>query len=152
MQEFHPLTVTGIDHDTRDAVVVSLAPAQGDCEKFRFRAGQYLTFRREFEGEELRRSYSICAAPEEGLRVGIKKVEGGAFSSFAKHGLKVGDTLDALPPQGRFAAPEDAGERHYLGFAAGSGITPVLSIAKSILAGSDRARFTLSMATGSCHR
>ena len=143
MQEFFPLTVTGIDHDTRDAVVVSLAPAKGDCDKFRFRPGQYLTFRRKFEGEDLRRSYSICATPEEGLRVGIKKVDGGAFSSFAKHDLKVGDTLEALPPQGRFHAPEEAGEKHYLGFAAGSGITPVLSIAKSILSGSHAARFTL---------
>ena len=64
MQEFYPLTVTGIDHDTRDAVVVSLAPAKGDGEAFRFRPGQYLTFRRDFDGEELRRSYSICATPE----------------------------------------------------------------------------------------
>ncbi len=143
MQEFYPLTVTAIDHDTRDAVVLTLAPAPENAESFRFRPGQYLTFRRDFDGEELRRSYSICATPEEGLRVGIKRVEGGAFSNFAKTALAVGDRIDAMPPQGRFAAPAEAGEKHYLGFAAGSGITPVLSIAKSILQGNDAARFTL---------
>ncbi|MGB8621402.1 MAG: ferredoxin--NADP reductase [Paracoccaceae bacterium] len=143
MSQFYPLTVTDIDHNTRDAVVLTLAPRAEDAPRFRFTPGQYLTFRRDFDGEELRRSYSICATPEEGLRVGIKRVEGGAFSTFAKTELSVGDTVEAMPPQGRFAAPEDAAGKHYIGFAAGSGITPILSIVKSILSGDPQARFTL---------
>ncbi|SFP66877.1 2Fe-2S iron-sulfur cluster-binding protein [Tranquillimonas alkanivorans] len=143
MQDFFPLTVTDINHDTRDAVVVTLAPRAEDADRFRFRPGQYLTFRRDFDGEELRRSYSICATPEEGLRVGIKRVEGGAFSTFAKGDLNIGDTLEAMPPQGRFGTEEETGGKHYLGFAAGSGITPILSLIKSILSGNDQAKFTL---------
>lgn len=141
MDQFYPLTVTDIRHDTRDAVVVSLAPRPEDAAHFAYKPGQYLTFRRDFDGEELRRSYSICATPAEGLRVGIKRVAGGAFSSFAKEDLHIGDVVDVMPPQGRFTAPE-APTGHYLLIAGGSGITPVLSIAKTLLEGSD-ARVTL---------
>lgn len=141
MDQFFPLTVTGIHHDTRDAVVVSLAPRPEDAERFAYKPGQYLTFRRDFDGEELRRSYSICATPAEGLRVGIKRVAGGAFSSFAKEELNIGDVVDVMPPQGRFTAPE-APAGHYLLIAGGSGITPVLSIVKTLLEGSD-AKVTL---------
>jgi ring-1,2-phenylacetyl-CoA epoxidase subunit PaaE len=141
MDQFYPLTVTDIRHDTRDAVVVSLAPRPEDADRFAYRPGQYLTFRRNFDGAELRRSYSICATPSEGLRVGIKRVAGGAFSSFAKEELRVGDTVEVMPPQGRFTAP-DAPTGHYLLIAGGSGITPVLSIAKTLLETSD-ARVTL---------
>ncbi|MCB8836383.1 ferredoxin--NADP reductase [Aurantimonas sp. VKM B-3413] len=144
MADFYPLTVTDIAHDTRDAVVLTLAPRPEDVGRFRFTPGQYLTFRRRFDGEELRRSYSICAAPGEGvLKVGIKRVEGGAFSSYAKSGLAVGETLEAMPPEGRFGAPEETAGRHFLGFAAGSGITPILAIVKSVLSGDPDARFTL---------
>lgn len=144
MSDFYPLTVTDIAHDTRDAVVLTLAPRPQDAERFHFTPGQYLTFRRDFDGEELRRSYSICAAPAEGvLKVGIKRVGGGAFSSFAKSELAVGDTLEAMLPQGRFAAPQETQGRHYLGFAAGSGITPILAIVKAVLANDAKARFTL---------
>ena len=141
MDQFFPLTVTDIRHDTRDAVVVSLSPRPEDAARFAYRPGQYLTFRRTFGEEELRRSYSICATPAEGLRVGIKRVAGGAFSSFAKEELHVGDTLEVMPPQGRFTAPETP-SGHYLLIAGGSGITPVLAIAKTLLETSD-ARVTL---------
>ena len=141
MDQFFPLTVTDIQHDTRDAVVVSLAPRPEDVDKFAYKPGQYLTFRRDFDGEELRRSYSICATPTEGLRIGIKRVAGGAFSSFAKENLHVGDVVDVMPPQGRFTAP-DTPAGHYLLIAGGSGITPVLSIVKTLLETSD-ARVTL---------
>ncbi|WP_375172721.1 2Fe-2S iron-sulfur cluster-binding protein [Pseudooceanicola sp.] len=141
MDQFFPLTVTDIHHDTRDAVVVSLKPRPEDADRFAYRPGQYLTFRRDFGGEELRRSYSICATPAEGLRVGIKRVAGGAFSSFAKEELNIGDVVDVMPPQGRFTAPE-APAGHYLLVAGGSGITPVLSIAKTLLQSSD-AKVTL---------
>lgn len=143
MSRFHPLTVTDIRRDTRDAVVVTLQPA-ADAD-FTFTQGQYLTFRRDFDGEELRRSYSICAGLDDGaLRVGIKRVDGGAFSTWANEDLKVGDTVEAMPPMGRFfTALDPASARHYLGFAGGSGITPVLSIIKTVLAREPQSRFTL---------
>lgn len=143
MSRFHPLTVTDIRRDTRDAVVVTLQPA-ADTD-FAFTQGQYLTFRRDFDGEELRRSYSICAGLDDGaLRVGIKRVDGGAFSTWANEGLQVGDTVEAMPPMGRFFTTLDpASARHYLGFAGGSGITPVLSIIKTVLAREPKSRFTL---------
>jgi ring-1,2-phenylacetyl-CoA epoxidase subunit PaaE len=145
MPRFLPLNVTDVRKDTRDAVVVTLAPRPEDAERFRFTQGQYLTFRRDFDGEELRRSYSICAGLDEGLlRVGIKRVEGGAFSTWANEDLAPGAVLDAMPPMGNFHAPLNPGEgRHYLGFAGGSGITPVLSILKTVLAREPRSRFTL---------
>lgn len=145
MSRFLPLTVAEVRKDTRDAVVVTLVPRPQDAERFRFTQGQYLTFRRSFEGEELRRSYSICAGLDEGaLRVGIKRVEGGAFSTWANRELAPGAVLEAMPPMGNFSAPLDgAARRHYLGFAGGSGITPVLSILKTVLAREPLARFTL---------
>ena len=124
---FVPLTVTDVARTTRDAVVVTLdAP-------FDFAPGQYLTFRKELGGEELRRSYSICSAPGEPVRVGIKRVEDGAFSTWANTKLTPGDVLEAMPPMGRFHAAQPEGA-HLLFFAAGSGITPVLSILRHELA------------------
>ena len=143
MARFHELTVTDVHKTIRDAVVVTLKPE--DPAAFDFIQGQYLTFRRDFDGEELRRSYSICAGRQEGiLQVGIKRVDGGAFSTWANEELKVGDTLLAMPPMGGFHTALDASQaRHYLGFAGGSGITPVLSIIKTALAEEPRSSFTL---------
>lgn len=145
MPRFHPLTVTDVRRETRDAVVVTLAPHERDRSLFDFTQGQYLTLRKQFDGEELRRSYSICAGTDEGvLRVGIKRVNGGAFSTWANEQLVPGDQIDAMPPMGRFFTPIETGaEKHYLGFAAGSGITPLLSIIKTVLAREPRSRFTL---------
>lgn len=143
MARFHPLTVTDVHKTIRDAVVVSLAVPEGA--DFDFVQGQYLTFRREFDGEELRRSYSICAGLDDGiLQVGIKRVEGGAFSTWANDNIKVGNTLDAMPPMGKFHTPLDANaHNHYLGFAGGSGVTPVLSILRTVLTREPNSRFTL---------
>src|SRR5690554_2727235 len=103
MARFHPLEVIDVRRETRDAVVVTLKPRAEDAAAFDFTQGQYLTFRRDFDGEELRRSYSICAGKDEGvLKVGIKRVDGGAFSTWANENLRPGDTLDAMPPMGRF--------------------------------------------------
>ncbi|GLK63280.1 hypothetical protein GCM10017635_07500 [Paracoccus kondratievae] len=91
MARFHPLKVTDVRRETRDAVVVTLAPRDEDRALFGFVQGQYLTFRRDFDGEELRRSYSICAGVDDGcLKVGIKRVEGGAFSTWANENLVPG--------------------------------------------------------------
>ena len=145
MARFHDLEVTDVRKTIRDAVVVSLKPANGAAAEFDFTQGQYLTFRRDFDGEELRRSYSICAGNEDGiLQVGIKRVDGGAFSTWANTDLKPGDTLQAMAPMGTFFTPLDAGaEKSYLGFAGGSGITPVLSILKTTLAAEPNSTFTL---------
>jgi ring-1,2-phenylacetyl-CoA epoxidase subunit PaaE len=143
MARFHDLTVTDVTKTIRDAVVVTLQP--DDADAFEFTQGQYLTFRRDFDGEELRRSYSICSGRQEGrIQVGIKRVDGGAFSTWANEDLAVGDTLQAMPPMGSFFTPLDPGaEKQYLGFAGGSGITPLLSIIKTTLAVEPAARFTL---------
>lgn len=143
MARFHDLTVTDIRKTIRDAVVVTLKPVNGG--DFSYEPGQYLTFRRDFGGTELRRSYSICAGLDDGtLQVGIKRVDGGTFSTWANTDLRPGDTVQAMQPMGRFTTPLDpAAHRHYLGFAGGSGITPVLSILKTTLAREPHSRFTL---------
>ena len=131
MPRFHPLTVTDIYKTTRAAVVVTLRPESGD---FSFTQGQYLTFRRRFDGVELRRSYSICAGRGDGvLQVGIKQVAGGAFSTWANTQLQVGDMVEAMAPMGNFYAPAPATGKapHYIAFAGGSGITPILSILRT---------------------
>ncbi len=143
MPRFHPLEITDIRRETEAAVVLSLSPQRGD---FSFEAGQYLTFRKEFDGTELRRCYSVCAAPEEGLQVGIKAVNGGAFSSYANSELKVGDVLEAMEPMGSFGAKQAANN---LGFAGGSGITPLLSIIKNTLQADENTTFTLVYANRS---
>ena len=151
MAQFHPLEVTDVRKTIRNAVVVTLKPANGA--DFDFIPGQYLTFRRDFDGTELRRSYSICAGKDDGvLQVGIKRVDGGAFSSWANETLEPGMTLDAMPPMGAFHTPlsPNAGKT-YLGFAGGSGITPVLSILKTILAREPDSTFTLIYANRGVH-
>ncbi|MCE8009117.1 1,2-phenylacetyl-CoA epoxidase subunit PaaE [Aestuariivita sp.] len=143
MARFHPLTVQQVRKTIRDAVEVTFA--QPDGSDFQFIQGQYLTFRRDFDGVELRRSYSICSAADGGpLQVGIKRVEGGAFSTWANDNLEPGMVLEAMPPMGSFHTPLDpAAARNYLGFAGGSGITPVLSIIRTVLAGEPKSQFTL---------
>lgn len=143
MAKFIPLIVTDIRRTTSDAVAVQLRPADGST--LPFNQGQYLTFRQVIDGVELRRAYSISAGITDGtLEVGIKKVAGGAFSTWANDVLAVGDKVEALSPMGAFhtALNTDA-KRHYLGFAIGSGITPILSILRSTLAVETQSRFTL---------
>jgi ring-1,2-phenylacetyl-CoA epoxidase subunit PaaE len=115
------------------------------ADDYGFQPGQYLTLRTTMDGEEVRRSYSICSGPDDGeLRIAVKKVDGGAFSNWAADELKCGDELDVMTPTGRFGvthAPDQA--RLYVGFAAGSGITPILSIIKGVLARERQSRFFL---------
>ncbi len=141
--QFHELTVTNIEKTIRDAVVLTLEPKNPDA--FEFTQGQYLTFKRMFDDVELRRSYSICSSRQSGLlQVGIKRVDGGAFSSWVNSELEIGATLEAMPPMGNFYKPkEGGGDNHYLAFAGGSGITPVLSILRTGLEQEPTAHFTL---------
>ncbi len=145
MTDFHPLRVASLTSETRDAVVVTLEVPEAQREAFRFTQGQHLTLRARFAGEEIRRSYSICSAPHENqLRIAIKRVPGGLFSSWAHREMQPGHTIECMPPAGHFNVPLDpASERHHLAFAAGSGITPVLSIIKATLAGEPHSRVTL---------
>lgn len=130
---FHELKVAAIARETHEAVAVAFDIPDHLREVFAFRPGQYLTLSADIDGQEARRSYSICSAPGEAtLRVGVKKVADGRFSSFVNERLSVGDTIRVMPPEGRFTSL--AGERHdYILIAAGSGITPMLSIAKTVL-------------------
>lgn len=149
MATFYSLTVTGIRKTIAQAVEVTLVPDDADKNAFRFAPGQFLTFRTMLDGQEIRRNYSICSGAGGPLVVGIKQVEGGAFSTWANTRLAVGDRIDAMAPQGRFfEAPGHTGG-HVLGFAGGSGITPVLSILRTVLAADPTARFTLVYANRS---
>ena len=142
---FHPLRVKAIRPDTDEAVIVSFDVPSDLAEQFRFHQGQHLTLRETIDGSDERRSYSICAGADDGeLRVGVRKVPGGRFSTWINDRLKAGDTLQVMAPEGRFfvpLAPESA--RRYLGVAGGSGITPILSIMKTVLAAEPHSRFTL---------
>lgn len=142
---FHPLRVRSIQPNTAEAVIVSFDVPPELREVFGFTQGQYLTLRTEIGGQDLRRSYSICAGVDDGeLRVGVRKVNGGVFSNWIHSHLKAGDTLQVMAPQGRFFVPlEPTAQRHYLGIAGGSGITPILSIMKTVLAREPASRFTL---------
>jgi ring-1,2-phenylacetyl-CoA epoxidase subunit PaaE len=142
---FHPLTVREVRRETADCVSLALDVPAALSGLFRHTQGQYLNVRRRQGGEELRRSYSICSGVDDGeLRIAVKAVPEGRFSSWANSELKAGDTLEAMPPEGRFFAPLDpAHAKHYVAFAAGSGITPVLSLVKTTLAREPRSRFTL---------
>ncbi len=139
---FHALKVKAITKETADCVSVSFNVPNELAADFVFTEGQNITLRTTINGEELRRSYSLCVAPhEKELKVAIKKVDTGLFSSYANDVLKVGDVLDVMPPTGRFTSKNKAG--NYLAIAAGSGITPILSIIKHLLHTQRDSTFTL---------
>ncbi len=141
---FHPLTIKEIRSETPDCVSISFDIPPELESVFKFSHGQNLTVKTKIGNEEVRRSYSICTAPHENdLRVAVKMVESGLFSSHA-HKLSAGDVLDVLPPTGRFYTNLDPkNKKNYLAFAAGSGITPVISIIKTTLATEPKSNFTL---------
>jgi ring-1,2-phenylacetyl-CoA epoxidase subunit PaaE len=145
MSKFHPLTVAKVKHETRDAIAVTFDVPPHLQDAFRYQQGQHLTLRAMIDGEDVRRSYSICSAVQDNrLRVAIKRVNGGLFSTWATECIRPGVTIDVMPPEGRFNLPlEPESRRHYLAFAAGSGITPILSIIKTTLMAEPNSRFTL---------
>src|SRR5690606_31765689 len=142
---FHKLRVAEVKRETPDAVSVRLELPEELRETFRFRAGQHLTFRREIGGEEVRRNYSLCVAPDEGvLKIGVKQIAGGVFSSWVNTELKPGDELEVMVPHGSFCWTFDPEARNeYVAFAGGSGITPILSLMKTALSLEPHSRFTL---------
>ncbi|MFV0663580.1 1,2-phenylacetyl-CoA epoxidase subunit PaaE [Denitromonas sp.] len=144
--KFHPLQIAEVRRETADAVSLRFAVPAELADDYRFVQGQHLTLKAKVDGQDVRRSYSICAGVDDGeLRVAIKQVKGGLFSSWVNGGaLKVGDTVEVMTPEGRFHAPLDAANaKHYVAFAAGSGITPILSLIKTTLAREPGSRFTL---------
>jgi ring-1,2-phenylacetyl-CoA epoxidase subunit PaaE len=143
--KFHPLTVTSVEHVAEDAVCISMAVPPALREDFAFRAGQYLTVRRGIAGREERRTYSIVTAPGgEIVKLGVRVQPNGRMSRDLASSVHAGDVLDVGTPMGRFRTDIDPARAHsYVAFAAGSGITPVLSLASDILAREPRSRFTL---------
>ncbi|HEY5718114.1 MAG TPA: 1,2-phenylacetyl-CoA epoxidase subunit PaaE [Motiliproteus sp.] len=142
---FYPLTITDVQPETDSAICVTLGVPDELQQKFHFTQGQFLTLKATVDGEELRRSYSICSGVQEGkLQVGIKRVPNGRFSNYANDQFKPGDTIEVMPPQGSFHTPLDPEQqKNYMCIAAGSGITPMLSIIKTVLATEPKSKVTL---------
>jgi len=135
MSKFHSLTIKDVRNETRDAVSIAFDIPQHLQDSFHFTQGQHLVMRTLLDGEEVRRSYSICTGVNDGeLRIAVKRVAGGRFSAFANEQLKVGHSLEVMPPAGHFHVDLDpARHGNYLAVAAGSGITPILSISAPLL-------------------
>ncbi|MEM6397747.1 MAG: 2Fe-2S iron-sulfur cluster-binding protein [Bacteroidota bacterium] len=145
MSRFHTLTVSDIRRTTSDCSVITLDVPDDKHADFRFDPGQYLTLRADVNGEDLRRSYSLCSSPlDKQWSVAIKQIAGGRFSTFANQKLMIGDKLEVMPPMGQFTLVVDPDQaRNYIGFAAGSGITPILSIIKTHLSEEPNSTFKL---------
>ena len=145
MIEFYKIKVREIRKETPECVSIAFEIPEEQKDIFKFTHGQYITIRKEFNGEEIRRSYSLCTSPHDNdFRVAVKQMYDGIFSTFANKQLKVGDVLEVMPPLGKFTTPIDASSsKNYLGFAAGSGITPIISILKTVLFEEPNSSFTL---------
>ena len=143
--KFHKLRVQDVTRETADTISVAFEVPDELKEDYQFIPGQYLTLEKEIDGEKIRRSYSLCSSPSDSeLRVAIKKVEGGRFSSWANTELSVGAEVDVMTPDGNFHVHIDPSHKHnYVAFAAGSGITPIYSLMKSILEMEPASTFTL---------
>lgn len=143
--KFRSVRIQSIRELTEDASEITLELTEEMKDHFKFDAGQYLTFRAQLNGEEIRRSYSLCSSPSEnGLSVGIKRVKDGLFSNYALNNWKVGDEVEVMPPSGNFKfQPDPTRKRNLVLFAAGSGITPILSIAKTLLRNEPNSQVTL---------
>ncbi len=147
--QFHSLRISDVRRETADAISVRFAVPDALRDAYAFKQGQFVTLRANLDGEEVRRSYSVCCAVSDyaragELRVGIKQIEGGRFSTYANRTFAPGMTLDVMTPDGRFFSAIDAARgRHYVAFAGGSGITPVLSNIKTLLEAEPASRFKL---------
>ena len=144
MSQFFTLKVKQIERLTPNSVAISLEIPGEVKDEFKFKAGQYITIRYHLDGEEVRRAYSISSSTEdEDMTIGVKKVEGGKFSVFANTALKEGDSLEVMPPEGRFTYESDSQADHIAAFAAGSGITPIMSIVQSVLDSNENSTMVL---------
>ena len=145
MSIFYKLSVKEIKKETKRAVSIVFDIPSDLTQEFNFIPGQYITIKKIFKGKEIRRAYSICSSKDSGIiRIGVKSVDNGLFSVYATSELKIGDVLEVSPPEGRFnLAPDPNNKKNYLAFVAGSGITPVLSMVKSVLEIEPKSRFVL---------
>jgi len=144
MSDFHKLTVSAVDSLTANAVALTFDIPTDLKNVFLFSAGQYITIKHTIDGKEVRRAYSISSAPSSGkLIVGIKKVEGGIFSVYANEKIEAGTMLEVMAPEGRFLYKKEEGQKTIAAFAAGSGITPIMSIAQTVLEENNTNRFVL---------
>jgi ring-1,2-phenylacetyl-CoA epoxidase subunit PaaE len=144
MPKYHPLKVVELDHLTDRAVVITFGVPEALQSDFVYDAGQYITLEASLEGETVRRPYSICSAPNENrLQVGVKQIPNGQFSTYAKKALNVGDVLNVASPEGRFVYRPSGVPEVITAFAAGSGITPIMAIAKTVLSAHPDNQFTL---------
>ena len=143
MSNFHPLKIKNIIKETADAVSIVFDVPENLTQDFSFIAGQYITLKAVINGEEVRRAYSLCSSPNSNVvKVAVKAVENGKFSVYATTQLKVGDVLEVSKPEGKFVL-EPQKDKNYLGFAAGSGITPLMAMVKTVLETEATATFTL---------
>ena len=144
MAEFHPLTVKNIKSLTPSSVAITFEIPKDLIQTFDFIPGQYITIKKEIKGEELRRAYSISSSPKKDyFTIGVKKVDKGGFSDYANTKLQVGDVLEIMPPEGRFVFSSNPNPKNIAAFAAGSGITPIMSIVRSVLASNPTSQFVL---------
>ncbi|MCI2228549.1 ferredoxin--NADP reductase [Polaribacter sp. MSW13] len=143
MSTFYKVTIQEVQQETANAVSVLLKIPQNLKPEFNFTSGQYITLQKVIKGEEIRRAYSICSSPKsDKIRVAIKAVENGTFSIYATSKLKAGDEIEISKPEGRFLLKPEA-NKNYIAFAAGSGITPILSMIKTVLETEPTSKFTL---------
>lgn len=141
---FYTLEVLDVRNETADSVSISLNIPEELKPEFKYQSGQYITFKTSIDNEEIRRSYSLCSSPiENEWRVAVKKIENGKFSTFANDVLKAGDAVEVMSPMGNFLLPQEIENKSFVFYASGSGITPVFSMIKSILSGSQTAQATL---------
>ncbi len=142
---FHTLAIAEIVPETAEAKSIRFDVPAELRETFRFKPGQHLTLRAEIGGEEVRRNYSLCVAPQDDrVTVTVKRIAGGIFSNWANDHLRPGDAIDVMPPHGSFSWDFEPGAaNHYVGFSGGSGITPVMSLLRTALLTEPGSRFTL---------
>lgn len=150
MAKFHSIKVAAVYKETKDCSVIQFDIPESLQSEFQYKQGQHLTLRTTIDGKEVRRSYSLCSSPvEDKWEVAVKKIEGGLFSTFVNEVLKTGDTLDVMPPNGTFFTEVNPTKaKNYIAFAAGSGITPILSIIKTHLAAEPNSTFKLFYLNG----
>lgn len=144
MADFFPLTIKHIKSLTPSSVAITFDVPKELLQTFAFTPGQYITIKKEIKGKELRRAYSISSSPKtNSITIGVKKVDKGGFSDYANTHLKIGDVLDVMPPQGRFVYKPSVASENIVAFAAGSGITPIMSIVKMVLDSNPKNIFVL---------